>query len=39
MFKVFISDSVYDRIISTEEQRAVGRSNLYKLLSSNLSRF
>lgn len=32
MFKVFISDSVYDRIISTEEQRAVGRSNLYKLL-------
>lgn len=32
MFKVFISDSVYDRIISTEEQRAAGRSNLYKLL-------
>lgn len=33
MFKVYISDSVYDRIISTEEQRALdGRSNLYKLL-------
>lgn len=32
MFKVYISDSVYDRIISTEEQRAAGRSNLYKLL-------
>lgn len=33
MFKVYISDSVYDRIISTEEQRATaGRSNLYKLL-------
>lgn len=32
MFKVFISDSVYDKIISTEEQRATGRSNLYKLL-------
>lgn len=33
MFKVYISDSVYDRIISEEEQRATaGRSNLYKLL-------
>lgn len=33
MFKVYISDSVYDRIINTEEQRATaGRSNLYKLL-------
>ena len=33
MFKVYISDSVYDRIISTEEQRATtGHSNLYKLL-------
>ncbi len=33
MFKVYISDSVYNRIISTEEQRATsGRSNLYKLL-------
>ena len=33
MFKVYISDSVYDRIISAEEQRAsAGRSNLYKLL-------
>lgn len=33
MFKVYISDSVYDRIIKTEEQRAiVGRSILYKLL-------
>ena len=33
MFKVFISQSVYDRIISTEEQRAIsGRTNLYKLL-------
>ena len=33
MFKVFISQSVYDRIISTEEERTIsGRSNLYKLL-------
>ena len=33
MFKVYISDSVYDRIISAEEQRTTtGRSNLYKLL-------
>lgn len=33
MFKVYISDSVYDRIINLEEQRATsGRSNLYKLL-------
>lgn len=33
MFKVYISDSVYDRILNTEEQRATaGRSNLYKLL-------
>ena len=33
MFKVYISDSVYDRIVSAEEQRATpGRSNLYKLL-------
>lgn len=33
MFKVYISDSVYDRIVSAEEQRAtLGRSNLYKLL-------
>lgn len=33
MFKVYISDSVYDRIITTEEKIAtVGRSNLYKLL-------
>ena len=33
MFKVYISDSVYDRIINAEEQRATpGRSNLYKLL-------
>lgn len=33
MFKVYISDSVYDRIIYAEEQRATpGRSNLYKLL-------
>lgn len=33
MFKVYISDSVYDRIINLEEQRAIsGRSNLYKLL-------
>lgn len=33
MFKVYISDSVYDRIISTEEQRAITvRSKLYKLL-------
>ena len=33
MFKVYISNSVYDRIISTEEKRATaGRSNLYKLL-------
>ena len=33
MFNVYISDSVYDRIISTEEKRATaGRSNLYKLL-------
>ena len=33
MFKVYISDSVYDRIVNTEEQRATaGRSNLYKLL-------
>jgi hypothetical protein len=33
MFKVYISDSVYDRIINVEEQRAMsGRSNLYKLL-------
>ena len=33
MFKTYISDSVYDRIISAEEQRAsAGRSNLYKLL-------
>lgn len=33
MFKVYISDAVYDRIISTEEQCATtGRSNLYKLL-------
>ena len=33
MFKVYISDSVYDRIISAEEQRSTsGRSNLYKLL-------
>ena len=33
MFKVIISQSVYDRIISTEEQRAISeRTNLYKLL-------
>jgi len=33
MFKVYLSDSVYDRIIKAEEQRAMaGRSNLYKLL-------
>ena len=33
MFKVYISDSVYDRIVSTEEKRSTaGRSNLYKLL-------
>lgn len=33
MFKVYISDSVYDRIVSTDEQRATaGRSNLCKLL-------
>ncbi len=33
MFKIYISDSVYDRINHTEEQRASsGRSNLYKLL-------
>ena len=33
MFKVYISDSVYDRIVNTEEQRATeGRSYLYKLL-------
>jgi len=33
MFKVFISQSVYDRIISSEEERTIsGRSNLYKLL-------
>ena len=33
MFKVYLSDSVYDRIIKAEEQRAMaGRSNLYKML-------
>ena len=32
MFKTYISESVYDRIISSDEQRAAGRSNLYKLL-------
>ena len=33
MFKVFISDSTYQTVISEEEQRAnAGRSNLYKLL-------
>lgn len=33
MFKVYISDSVYDRIISVGEQRdTTRRSNLYKLL-------
>jgi len=33
MFKVFISDSTYQAVISAEEQRAItGRSNLYKLL-------
>ena len=33
MFKVYLSDSVYDRIIKAEEQRAMaGRSSLYKLL-------
>lgn len=33
MFKIYISDSVYDRIISVEEQRDTTRhSNLYKLL-------
>lgn len=40
MFKVYISDSVYDRIVNTEEQRATaGRSNLYKLLKQQLFRF
>lgn len=33
MFKVYISDSAYQGIISAEEQRtSTGRSNLYKLL-------
>ena len=33
MFKVYISDSVYGKIVNAEEQRAMaGRSNLYKLL-------
>ena len=33
MFKVFISDRVYNNIVSAEEQRtSSGRSNLYKLL-------
>ena len=33
MFRVFISDSTYNRITSTEEQRSIaGRSYLYKLL-------
>lgn len=33
MFKVYITDSAYNRITSAEEQRATsGRSNLYKLL-------
>lgn len=33
MFKVYISDVVFDEIVDTEEQRATaGRSNLYKLL-------
>ena len=33
MFKIYISDSVYNRIINLEEQRTTsGRSNLYKLL-------
>ena len=33
MFKVYISESVYNRIITTEEKRtATARSNLYKLL-------
>lgn len=33
MFKAYITDSVYDKIITTEEQRlTTGRSSLYKLL-------
>ena len=40
MFKIYISESAYDRIISAEEQKTMAvRSNLYKLLKLQPVRF
>ena len=32
MFKIFITESIYEKVVSTEEKRATGRTYLYKLL-------